>query len=409
MLDKETLYSKLKDKTTEVFTDEECEWITYYESLKSRSDKEHGQNRDPLVGALVRDKEGHVLAISHRASGQEGNHAEYALIKDKLASEDLTDCHLFTTLEPCVDDSRSAVGKSCSSIICNSEIKNVHIGILDSNPIVSERGISKLFKGGIKIYPYSGEVVELIYNSCEAFRNPTVDEAELMLRFKKDVFGYFDETAVKVYLDDLIKANNISNVNFEDALNEFVLDLLRRQFVSFNAKQIDVNDSIKLLFYKKEHLPSDFNREVKIIDNRNPEIDREIKTLNYPLPILFHYLEENYKNEYMDEIAFREIVGNLIIHRSYNVHDSLGYITLTEIDMHFKNDASKHLDHSHLNNLTTYSAESRPGDGIIAEFFNKANYCERSKKGQKTFNELKDKISITVSETNSVDVCYKYF
>lgn len=408
MLDKDSLFLKLKNKSNEVFTDEECEWITYYESLKSRRDKEHDSNKDPLVGALIRDKNGHILEISHRASGQEGEHAEYVLIKNKLSGADLSECHLFTTLEPCVDDCRSHEGKSCSSIICKTEIKDVHIGILDPNPTVRERGLSLLFRNGIKVYPYSGEIVELIYNSCDTFKNPTSEEVELIRRFKKDVFPFFDVPAVETYLKDFCVANN-ETYDYEKNLNSFILDLIRRQFVSFNARHIEVNDSIKILFYKNEFLPHLLCRQIKIIDSRNPEVDRSVITIDYPLPTLYHYIENNYSFDKVDKVAFREIIANLIIHRSYDINDSLGYITFDEVEAHFKNDASKKLNHAHLKDLSEYKAESKPGDGVIAQFFNLANYCERSKKGQKTFYELKDKITISISDNNFIDVCYKYY
>ena len=407
MFDEKTLYLKLKNK--EIFTDEECEWLTYYESLRSRSDKDHDENKDPLVGALIRNKEGHVLAVSHRASGQEGDHAEYVLLKNKLSGEDLTGCHLFTTLEPCVDDSRSEIGKSCSSIICMSELKDVHIGILDPNPIVNERGLSTLFKNGIRIYPYSNKLVGYIFNSCEAFRNPTPLEQDEVKRFKKDVLPYFDEMALNIYLKDLCKANGKKLEDYESILNIFALELVRKGLVKFNAKNIEVDNSIKIMFYKTEYLTSELNRKIKIINQSNPEIDRDIQTIDYPLPITFHYFENNFKYLNIDEVVFREIIANLIIHRSYDANDSLSYFIFDEVEAHFTNDAAKNLNHSHLQDLSKYKASSKPGNGIIADYFNKANYCERSKKGQKTFLEFKDKITITVSDSNTVDVRYKYF
>ena len=409
MIDEKVLYNKLLKKEIETFTDEECEWITYYESLKSRTDKEHEANHDPLVGALIRDKDGHILDIAHRASGQEGDHAEFVLLTKKLAGVDLTGCHLFTTLEPCVDDSRSVVGKSCSSIICKSEIKDVHIGILDPNPGVRDRGISVLFANGINIYYYSHDLVDLIYNSCEAFKNPTPLENEGVRRFKKDVLKFFDSAALKTYLKDCYRSNGKRFHNYEKILDAFILDLLRKRYVSFNARDIYVNDSIKLIFYKKEYLPHSLNRQIKIIDSSSPEIERSIETIDLPLPLLFHHLEDNYYNEHLDKTAFREIVANLIIHKSYDVNASLGYLEFDEVEAHFKNEASKNLDHSQLLRLSEYNAESKPGDGIIARFFNDANYCERSKRGQKTFLELKDRMSIAITENNTVDVCYKYF
>lgn len=400
MISKEKLEKLLLQKSKRKFSDEECEWITYYESLKSRKDKEH-ENKDPLVGALIRDKDGHILDVSHRASGQEGDHAEFVLLTKKLAGHDFSGCHLFTTLEPCVDDCRSGVGKSCSSIISKSEIKDVHIGILDPNTGVYGRGVSFLFNSGIKIYPYNGEVAELIIDSCDAFKNPSTSEAVLLNRFKKDVFKYFDEDAVKLFLKDC--SNQDTN------LDSFILDMIRRRLVIFDAKNIKVADSIQILFYKNKFLSSSLNRSIKIIDLTNPEVDREVETLDGPLPISFHILENKFKSLNIDAQVLREIIANLMIHRAYGVDNGLGSVEISETEATFINEASKNLSHEQLKDFTELRAESKPGDGIIADYFNKAFYCERSKKGQKTFKEMEDKITIKLNENDFVSVTFKYF
>ena len=410
MMDRNYLYDKLS--INETFTDEECEWLTYYESLKSRSDSDHDRDKDPLVGALIRDEKGHVLAISHRASGQEGNHAEYVLIMEKLAGQDLSNCHLFTTLEPCVDDSRHSIGSSCSSIICKSEIKNVHIGILDPNPVVKERGLAFLFNNGVDIHCYSKELVSLIYNSCKAFKSKTKEEINNLLRFKKDILPYFDNDALSTYLKDLAfseKGINEEEFVFDDCLNEFILELIRKSYVSFSAKTTLLHDSIKLLFYQNDYLPFEYDRQIKIINSSNPNVDSIVDVINEPLPKLFHSLEEKYSNLSVNKEAFREAIANLIIHKTYDRNRSLGYIEISGVDIHIKNEASSNLDYNQLRKLCEFKAESKPGDGIIADYFNRAHYCERSKKGQKTFSELGKVVSISVNENNFVDVCLKFF
>ena len=170
MFDKEYLYDKFNKHMP--FTDEECEWLTYYESLISRTDKDHEKDTDPLVGAALRDANHIVRYLSHRASGQEGNHAEYTLFIEQASGIDLTGYELFTTLEPCVDDVRSSIGASCSSIIAKSEVKKVHIGIFDPNPQVCARGYLYLYINGIDLCTYSAPGIrEKITNSCEVFKN----------------------------------------------------------------------------------------------------------------------------------------------------------------------------------------------------------------------------------------------
>lgn len=411
-LDKTKLYEKLKRKETEVFDDEECEWITYFESLKSRSDSEH--SADPLVGALVRDKNGHILEVSHRASGQEGDHAEFTLLKGRLVGKDLTGCVLFTTLEPCVDDVRSGIGKSCSSIICKSEIKEVHIGILDPNMKVYMRGVEELFKHGVAVKMYSSkEVIYEIYESCPVFRNPTNDENTSVERFKSSVLKYFDQNALQCYLQDCYYCENKTLDGFvlENRINDFALELIRKEYISFNARDIFVDDSIKLLFYANKYLPHTMTREIKIKDNTNALLDNAVNNIDYPLPLIFHYMDDYSTNvlkmRNLDKEIFREAIANLLIHRTYSSNDGLGYFEVTKQNLFLKNEASKDISKNELNKLPSFEATTHPGNGLIAHFFDRAGYCERNQKGQNTFKNSKGKVIIKVSDDRFVELQIK--
>ena len=201
--------------------------------------------------------------------------------------------------------------------------------------------------------------------------------------------------------------------DFEKEKNAFILEMLRKEYVSFNAKKVWVDDSIKLLFYKSEFLPHSLNREIKILNKSNAGIDFAPESLDMPLPLLFRELEELHKNNSgignIDEELFRETIANLIIHRSYDEHSSLGYIEFNEVELHVKNEASKNILAEQLNKLPSFKAESKAGNAGIAFFFDKAGYCERSRKGQKTFERNSKRIKITINDDIFVDVCLNFF
>lgn len=90
-----SIYSKVDNKVP--LTGKECQMLAYYESLKSREDSDHLPKTDPLVGAVVTNKN----------------------------EVDLQDCICYTTLEPCVDDVRGSKWSSCSSLLSSSAIKAI--------------------------------------------------------------------------------------------------------------------------------------------------------------------------------------------------------------------------------------------------------------------------------------------
>jgi len=80
-----------------------------------------------------------------------------------------------------------------------------------------------------------------------------------------------------------------------------------------------------------------------------------------------------------------------------------------EEDVFFKNQASQNISKDALLDLQSFKAESIPGNGAIAKLFNEAQYCERSKRGQRTLEKFKDQISIKIKSNNIVEVRYKLF
>lgn len=100
-------------------------------------------NPNPLVGAVL-VKNNKILAVGHHEF-YGGPHAEVNTINKVNNSEG---CTLYVTLEPC-----SHYGKTppCTDLIIKSKIKRCVIATLDSNPLVSGRGVKQLEEAGIEV------------------------------------------------------------------------------------------------------------------------------------------------------------------------------------------------------------------------------------------------------------------
>jgi diaminohydroxyphosphoribosylaminopyrimidine deaminase / 5-amino-6-(5-phosphoribosylamino)uracil reductase len=100
---------------------------------------------NPMVGCVI-VCDGKIIAEGyHQQYGSA--HAEPNAIK-QVSDEQLKKSTLYVTLEPC-----SHYGKTppCADLIISKAIKKVIVGNLDSNPLVSGKGIQKLKDAGIEV------------------------------------------------------------------------------------------------------------------------------------------------------------------------------------------------------------------------------------------------------------------
>jgi diaminohydroxyphosphoribosylaminopyrimidine deaminase / 5-amino-6-(5-phosphoribosylamino)uracil reductase len=125
---------------------------------------------NPFVGAIVVDKEGNVIGEGyHQKAG--GPHAEVYAIEDALTKyNDLSECTLYVSLEPC-----SHTGKTppCTSLIMQHKIPKVVIGSMDPNPLVS--GAKLLKDNGVMIEKcILPEIVEMntVFNINQIYKRP---------------------------------------------------------------------------------------------------------------------------------------------------------------------------------------------------------------------------------------------
>ena len=378
---KEELIKKYKKK--EPFTDIECEWFAYLISLESRNDSDHPAGSDPHVGAVIRNDEGIVIGYSHRANAFEGDHAEYSLLKGQLNGHDLSCCELFTTLEPCVDDVRKEAGSSCSSLICSSAIKTIHIGILDPNTKVYGKGIEKLFIGRKTIIPFSEEVTKLIKADFAKMKSA---DNNIIIRVKNEIFTKFESNSLWQYLSDVCLFEN-RDFDFEIEKDKFANKLLDKGLITFNARNVDVDESIQIVFYDRKYLKTS-SRQFRIQTNNIKEKDKNIVNA---LPLAFKEFEKVYNSKIFGNLSleeFKEAIANAIIHRDYGVDAPLTYINISLDSLVIINKPATNIPTDQLELLSNYETKSYPGSGVIAELFNDAGYCERSRKGMETFKSM---------------------
>jgi diaminohydroxyphosphoribosylaminopyrimidine deaminase/5-amino-6-(5-phosphoribosylamino)uracil reductase len=103
---------------------------------------------NPMVGAVVVSATGEIIGKGfHPKAGEP--HAEVFAINDaKNKTQDLSQCTLVITLEPC-----NHVGRTppCTNLILESGIKRVVVGALDPNPLMQGKSIEILKQKGIEV------------------------------------------------------------------------------------------------------------------------------------------------------------------------------------------------------------------------------------------------------------------
>lgn len=112
---------------------------------------------NPLVGCVILDRDGGLLAKGHHA--RYGDlHAETHALKQIADRTALAGAHLYVTLEPCAHEGRQP---SCAKILAELPLASVTYGLRDPNPLVNGRGAEILRASGKKVELFPGLSREL--------------------------------------------------------------------------------------------------------------------------------------------------------------------------------------------------------------------------------------------------------
>ena len=113
-------------------------------------------NPNPAVGAVI-VKDGLAVGMGYtQPAGSE--HAEVMALHQ--AGDKAQDATMYVTLEPCCHHGRTP---PCTQAIIDAGISEVHIALLDPNPLVSGQGVKQLNEAGIKscVDEYQQEACEI--------------------------------------------------------------------------------------------------------------------------------------------------------------------------------------------------------------------------------------------------------
>jgi len=100
---------------------------------------------NPAVGAVI-IKDGLIVGMGYtQPAGSE--HAEVMALRQ--ADDKAQGSAMYVTLEPCSHYGRTP---PCTQAIIDAGISEVHIALLDPNPVVSGRGVARLNERGIKTH-----------------------------------------------------------------------------------------------------------------------------------------------------------------------------------------------------------------------------------------------------------------
>ena len=142
---------------------------------------------NPLVGSVIVLNNVIIGEGWHQKSGEA--HAEVRAINSVKDKSQLKNATIYVSLEPC-----SHFGKTppCSNLIVDNGIKNVVIGVIDSNSIVSGRGVEYLKANGCNV------IVGVLENEClelnkRFFAFHTKNRPFIILKWAETADGFIDK------------------------------------------------------------------------------------------------------------------------------------------------------------------------------------------------------------------------
>jgi ATP-dependent DNA helicase RecG len=356
----------------------------------------------PKVGAVLLFPDGRI-ETAYRGELREGDHAEFTLLERKLAKENLEDCILYTTLEPCVE--RNPPKVPCCRRVTNARIKKVFIGIEDKDP--KGNGIRHLKKHGVEYRMFDREFQRIIEQENMVFlkqalqRRIEVDQEEdLRTTFEFPVANYDSSKFSDEALQKFIKEANLNYKPTDENFLEYLADFGAMDWDKEKKMFVPTGYGI-LLFGKnprakfknavlKAHVsygsnkiePNDFDQALVLLPDKIEEWLKKVLPLSKDT--------SGFKRKDIPDFpieVLREAIVNALVHRDYEIEGAKCEIKIDE-DKIVVTSPGKPLPAITLEELNTFEAPSLSRNHIITYAFSLMNYVEEKGFGMKTFKSL---------------------
>ncbi len=356
----------------------------------------------PKVGAVLLFPDGHI-ETAFRGELREGDHAEFTLIERKLANENLADCILYTTLEPCME--RNSPKVPCCRRITNARIKKVYIGIEDKDP--KGKGIEHLEKHGVEFKMFDHEFQRIIEEENKEFlkqalqrKKEAEEEEDLRTPIELPIANYDSSKFSDEALQKFIKESNLDFKPTDEAFLEYLADFGAMEWDKEKKHYVPTGFGV-LLFGKnprakfknavlKAHVsyggskiePKDFDQALVLLPDQIEEWLKKVLPLSKDT--------SGFKRKDVPDFpigVLREAIVNALVHRDYEIEGAKCEIKIDENKI-IVTSPGKPLPAITLDELNTFEAPSLSRNHIITYAFSLMDYVEEKGFGMKTFKSL---------------------
>ena len=327
------------------YSQEELMEIAYQESFFSIH--EHNHKPDPLVGAILTTSDGKILATSHRGELRIGEHCEFTLIERKLKSENLKGCHLYVTLEPCIDKVRKPPKRGCATHIYKARLAKVYVGIRDPDIDIENEGANELIAKGIIVEDFHSDLAEKIRLSLAEFiKYKEAQKLIIQQEREEKPIAYMKQAAInttisqfsKTAIDEFIKNSQAIFTYPSKAFNNWALsfELATKDGEKIMPTKLGLilfgehaDDTLSHTIFKVELDYGNGKAEIEDfggpVATQLPRIMKFIKDKGLKLTIDRSSAKREIVSDFPIEVL-REVVANAIIHRNYTIIEATNYL-----------------------------------------------------------------------------------
>ncbi len=258
---------------------------------------------NPLVGSVIVYNNTVIGEGWHKKAGEP--HAEVNAINAVKDEELLKDATIYVSLEPC---SHSGKTPPCANLIVEKGIKNVVIGIVDSNSKVSGAGVAYLKNNGCKV------IVGVLETECyelnkRFFTFHDKKRPFIILKWAETKDGFIDKLRTETdenspnwisnkysqqYVHKMRAEENAILVGTNTALNDNP---------TLNVRSWRGENPIRIVLDRAAKIPSDYNL-----------LDGSVKTIVFTE---IKHITDSYENVIFERINFSENVPQQICEMLY--------------------------------------------------------------------------------------------